>query len=136
MTRCLPGLNSYSSERAHRSCCHRHGVTTPQAFLGAKRYGIPFIDVIPDLPHQPRRKEISQWLLEHPEVIRYIVIDDEDDDLDGLPLFQPSSRTGLTEEIVAGAADYLNEKTEKDMRSSRFVRALQNLHAIFRGHPG
>src|SRR5437588_1068675 len=76
----------------------------PAGIFSAKRYGIPFIDVIPDLPHEPRRKEILQWLQEHPEVTRYIVIDDEDDDLDGLPLFQPSSRTGLTEEIVAGAA--------------------------------
>ena len=108
----------------------------PAGIFSAKRYGIPFIDVIPDLPHQPRRKEISQWLHEHPEVIRYIVIDDEDDDLDRLPLFQPSSRTGLTEEIVAGAADYLDGKTNKDMRCNRFVRALQNLHALFKGHPG
>jgi hypothetical protein len=108
----------------------------PAGIFSAKRYGIPFIDVIPDLPHEPRRKEILQWLQEHPEVTRYIVIDDEDDDLDRLPLFQPSSRTGLTEEIVAGAADYLNGKTEKDMRSNRFVRVLQNLHAVFKGHPG
>ena len=108
----------------------------PPGIFSAKRYGIPFIDVIPDLPHEPRRKEILQWLQEHPEVTRYIVIDDEDDDLDGLPLFQPSSRTGLTEEIVAGAAEYLNGKTNKDIRSNRFVRALQNLHALFKGHPG
>jgi hypothetical protein len=108
----------------------------PAGIFSAKRYGIPFIDVIPDLPHEPRRKEILQWLQEHPEVTRYIVIDDEDDDLDSLPLFQPSSGTGLTEEIVAGAAEYLNGKTDKDMRSNRFVRALQNLHAVFKGHPG
>jgi hypothetical protein len=108
----------------------------PAGIFSAKRYGIPFIDVIPDLPHEPRRKEILQWLQEHPEVTRYIVIDDEDDDLDSLPLFQPSSGMGLTEEIVAGAAEYLNGKTDKDMRSNRFVRALQNLHALFKGHPG
>jgi hypothetical protein len=108
----------------------------PAGIFSAKRYGIPFIDVIPDLPHQPRRKEILQWLHQHPEVTRYIVIDDEDDDLDRLPLFQPSSRTGLTQEIVAGAADYLNGKTDKDMRSNRFIRALQNLQAVFKGHPG
>src|SRR5438105_9454277 len=108
----------------------------PAGIFSAKRYGIPFIDVIPDLPHEPRRKEILQWLQEHPEVTQYIVIDDEDDDLDSLPLFQPSSGTGLTEEIVAGAAEYLNGKTDKDMRSNRFVRALRNLHALFKGHPG
>jgi hypothetical protein len=108
----------------------------PAGIFSAKRYGIPFIDVIPDLPHEPRGKEILQWLQEHPEVTRYIVIDDEDDDLDRLPLFQPSSGMGLTEEIAAGAAEYLNGKTDKDMRSNRFVRALQNLYALFKGHPG
>src|SRR5207302_10224493 len=30
----------------------------PAGIFSAKRYGIPFIDVIPDLPHEPRRKEI------------------------------------------------------------------------------
>jgi hypothetical protein len=67
---------------------------------------------------------------------RYVVIDDEDDNLDGLPLFQPSSRIGLTDEIVAGAADYLCAKTEKDMRRNRLVRAVQNIHSLFAGHPG
>ena len=108
----------------------------PAGIFSAKRYGIPFIDVTPDRPHQPRCKEVLEWLGSHPEVTRFLVLDDEDDGLDGLPLFQPSSRTGLTEEIVKGAADYLNGETDKDMRCSRLVRAVQNLHSIFRGHPG
>jgi hypothetical protein len=108
----------------------------PAGIFSAKRYGIPFIDIIPDRPQQPRREEILEWLGSHPEVTRYLVIDDEDDGLDRLPLFQPSSRTGLTGEIVERAADYLNGKTDKDMRCSPFVRAVQNLHSIFRGHPG
>jgi hypothetical protein len=108
----------------------------PAGIFSAKRYEIPFIDVVPDRPHQPRCEEILEWLGKHPEVTRYLVIDDEDDELDRLPLFQPSSRTGLTEEIVEAAADYLNGKTDKDMRCSRIVRAVQNLHSIFKGHPG
>jgi len=68
----------------------------PAGIYSAKHYGVPFIDVIPDLPHEPRCKEILAWLRDHPEVDRLIVIDDEDDELDSLPLFQPSSRTGLT----------------------------------------
>jgi hypothetical protein len=35
-----------------------------------------------------------------------------------LPFFQPSSRTGLTEKIVAGVADYLSGKTDKDIREA------------------
>lgn len=108
----------------------------PAGLFSAKRYGIPFIDVIPDRPHQPRCQEILEWLRGHPEVTRFLVIDNEDDGLDRLPLFQPSSRTGLTEEIVEAATDYLNGKTAKDMRCNRFVRAVQNLHSIFKGHPG
>ena len=34
----------------------------PAGIYSAKRYGIPFIDVIPDLPHEPRCKEILAWL--------------------------------------------------------------------------
>ena len=88
------------------------------------------------MPDEPRCKEILTWIRNHPAVTRYAVIDDEDDELDGLPFFQPSSRTGLTEKIVAGVADYLNGKTDKDMRCNRFVRAVQNLHSVLTGHRG
>ena len=88
------------------------------------------------MPNEPRCKEILEWLRNHPEVTRYVVIDDEDDELEGLPFFQPSSRIGLTEKIVEGVADYLNGKTDKDMRRNRWVRAVQNLHSVFAGHRG
>ena len=55
---------------------------------------------------------------------RYAVLDDENDGLDSLPLFQPSSLTGLTDEIAQGLVDYLNGKIDLDMRSSRMVRWL------------
>ena len=45
------------------------------------------------MPASPRRKEILAWLAKHPKVTRYVVIDDEDDELDRLPLFRPSART-------------------------------------------
>ena len=64
------------------------------------------------------------------------VIDDEDDQLDTLPLFQPSASTGLTEEIAHGVANYLEGKTNKDMRSNRLMRVVQNVHAILKGHIG
>ena len=47
-------------------------------------------------PDKPRSKEVLTWLSEHPEATRYAIIDDEDDDLDELPLFQPSCHTGIT----------------------------------------
>jgi hypothetical protein len=108
----------------------------PAGCFSAKHHGIHFIDVTPDMPHQPRRGEILAWLSEKPEVTRYLVLDDEDDDLDDLPLFQPSSRIGLTDKIAQGMVDYLNGRTDKDMRSGALVRLFQNLHSIFKGHDG
>ena len=108
----------------------------PVGLLAARHFQIPFTDVIPDLPGEPRHKEIMAWLSAHGDVRRYAVIDDEDDKLDPLPLFQPSASTGLSEEIARGVADYLDGKTNKDMRANRFKRVVQNVHAILKGHIG
>src|ERR1019366_5014871 len=53
----------------------------PAGIFSAKRYGVPFIDITPDMPDEPRCKEILTWIRNHPEVTRYAVIDDEDDEL-------------------------------------------------------
>jgi hypothetical protein len=65
------------------------------------------------------------WLRQHPEVIRYVVLDDEDDCLDELPLFQPSSRTGLTLEISKGIEEFLAGRSDNDMRASALTRIGQ-----------
>ena len=39
----------------------------PAGVFSAKCWGIPLIDVIPDLPERPRRDEIIAWLKAHPE---------------------------------------------------------------------
>jgi len=106
----------------------------PVGLLAAKYYDVPFIDTTPDLPGQPRCNPILEWLRAHAEVKRFIVIDDEDDELDDLPLFQPLRREGLTDEIVTAAANYLNGKTDQDMRRNKLVRICQNLSALVRGH--
>jgi hypothetical protein len=108
----------------------------PAGLFSAKRWGIPYIDITPDLPKEPRRNEIYAWLRDHPDVSRYAVLDDEDDALDGLPLFQPSAITGITEQIAQGLTDYLTGATDQDMRSSRVSRIVQNLHAVLKGHQG
>jgi hypothetical protein len=104
----------------------------PIGLLAAKHFGVPFIDVCPDMPSEPRCVEIRAWLLEHPEVARYAVIDDEDDGLDDMPLFQPSRQTGLTPEIAKGVARYLAGQTDEVMRANALVRIGQNIHALFK----
>jgi hypothetical protein len=108
----------------------------PAGLFSAKHWGIPFIDVTPDMPKQPRYKEILAWLKAHPRVDRFVVIDDEDDELDTMPLFQPSALTGLTAEIARGVRDFLNSKRDDDMRCGSLVRIAQNLHSVFKQHEG
>jgi hypothetical protein len=104
----------------------------PAGLWSARYYGVPFSDVIPDMPESSRRDEICAWLKAHPEVTRYVVIDDEDDDLDDLPVFQPSGKTGLTPEIAGAAAAYLNGETDECLRRNLFVRTCQNFISRFR----
>ena len=108
----------------------------PAGLWSARHWGIPFVDVIPDMAKRPRRDEILAWIKDHPRVTRYAIVDDEDDELDELPLFQPSAKTGLTQKIVNGAARYLDGKTDRDMRCNAVMRTLQNLGGALRSHPG
>ena len=108
----------------------------PAGVFSARNQGIPFIDTTPDLSGEARSREIIAWLEAHPEVERYIVIDDEDDELDALPLFQPLRSTGITDELVEAAAAFLNGESDKDMRRSKIVRLIQNVGSILRGHVG
>jgi hypothetical protein len=104
----------------------------PVGLYAAKHWGVPFIDVCPDRPKSTRDKEMRLWLESHPKVTRFAVIDDEDDELDDMPLFQPSSRTGITPEISKGVERYLNGKTDECMRANAVVRLGQNIHSLFK----
>ena len=104
----------------------------PVGLLAAKYWGIPFIDVCPDRPKSPRYKEMLAWLKVHRKVTRFAVLDDQDDGLDDLPLFQPSGKTGLTPEIVRGLERYLDERTDEDMRANAAARMAQRVEAIFK----
>ena len=103
----------------------------PVGLLAAKYYNVPFHDVCADMPGAPRCEELVSWLREHPEVSRYVVLDDDDDCLDELPLFQPSSKTGLTPDIAKGIEDFLSGRSDKDMRANAITRLGQNIHALF-----
>ena len=104
----------------------------PVGLYAAKHWRVPFMDVCPDMPNSPRCKEVQTWLKRHPKVTRFAVIDDEDDDLDELPLFQPSATTGITPKIVKSVEKYLSGKTNETMRANAVVRLGQNMHALFK----
>jgi len=74
---------------------------------------------------------VLTWLTNHPEATRYAIIDDEDDDLDQLPLFQPSRHSGITPEIVEGVARYLNGETDETMRANIVTRLAENIQGLF-----
>jgi hypothetical protein len=106
--------------------------TDPVGLLAVKFYDVPFTDVCPDLPGVSRCDEMLQWLSAHQEVHRFVVIDDESDCLDDLPLFQPSTKTGLTTEIADGVVEYLSGRTDQTMRQPALVRFGQNIHSMFK----
>jgi HAD domain in Swiss Army Knife RNA repair proteins len=108
----------------------------PAGLFSARHHRIPYSDYVPDLPHRPRRDEILAWLRKHPRVSRYAVLDDDDDQLDELPLFQANPRTGLTPSLARALRDYLNGKTNKDRRRNKAVRMAENLVNTLTGHRG
>jgi HAD domain in Swiss Army Knife RNA repair proteins len=101
----------------------------PIALFAAKHWRVPFMDVCPNMLKKSRRDEVLTWIAHHPNVSRYAIIDDEDDELDELPLFQPSCKTGIT---VEGVEKYLSGKTDRTMRASGIVRLGQNIHSLFK----
>ncbi len=103
----------------------------PVGLLAAKHLDIPFDDVCADMPGEARCEEITSWLRAHPEVVRYVALDDDDDCLDELPLFQPDPQEGLTPEIANGIAEFLAGRSDKDMRRSMLARLGQNIHGFF-----
>jgi hypothetical protein len=103
----------------------------PVGIAAARLFGIPFIDVCPDRPQSPRAREVLLWLKKHREVTRYAVLDDEDDGLDTLPLFQPSAKSGLTTEIARGVERYLSGETDETMRAGMVATTTDNVVGLF-----
>jgi HAD domain in Swiss Army Knife RNA repair proteins len=103
----------------------------PIAIMAAKYWGVPVFDLCPDMPDRPRRDEITEWIAAHSDVTRFAVIDDEDDELDHLPLFQPFPQTGLDAEVVDRVSMYLNGSSDQTMRRGRLERAFQNVRSVF-----
>jgi hypothetical protein len=79
-----------------------HRSTTARGCLLDILVRIPFIDIWPDMPKSSRREEVLSWLERYPKVDRYVVVNDEDGELEDPPPFQPSGRTGPTRKLLRG----------------------------------
>ena len=86
----------------------------PAGLFSARHAGIPFVGVTPDMPRRPRRDEELAWLSDHPRVKRYAIIDDDDDELDDLPLFQQSAASVMTHKLGKGIDAHLYGETDPE----------------------
>jgi Swiss Army Knife RNA repair-like protein len=102
----------------------------------AKELGIPFDGIVPDLRPRSRGAEVKAWLARHLEVERFVILDDDDDDYENMPLFQPNPYAGLSTEVAAAAQDYLDGRRDHDCRRPLLVRAAEYLKSFFEGHRG
>lgn len=72
-----------------------------------------FIDVTPAFPGLAiRGTEVKHWIDHHPEVFgekvtRYAILDDNDDFIDGQPLFLTRFATGITDDVADAVIKYL-----------------------------
>jgi hypothetical protein len=65
-------------------------------------------DVTPNLPGGFRGDEVQAWLDEHPEVMRYAIVDDDVDFHESQRVFRTEWSTGITDETATQIIDYLN----------------------------
>lgn len=107
-----------------------------EGLADARRLGVPFDDVLPDLRPQSRGREVETWLAQHPQTKRFAIIDDEDDGYGKLPLFQPNPKIGLTSQLTDAVQAYLCGKRDRDMRRNPLLLFCQSVCFSITGHKG
>lgn len=55
-----------------------------------------------------RGSEVAKYLLEHPEITKYAILDDDGDFLDDQPLFKTTWAKGINQDIADEVERYLN----------------------------
>lgn len=105
------------------------------ALAEARARGVPIDDILPDLRPKSRGIEVSAWVKAHPEVTRYVILDDEDDyGLKGL--FQPQAGQGLRDHLVDEIIAYLNGESNHCGHRNWMIRAAQRVYLALTGHRG
>jgi hypothetical protein len=108
----------------------------PDGLQKARERGVPFEDVLPDLRPCSRGTEVKAWLAKHAHVDRFIIVDDDDDEYQDMPLFQPNPYKGLSPEDAGAINEFLAGRRRKDSRRSIWIRTCQYLERFFVGHRG
>jgi hypothetical protein len=106
---------------------------------GARRahdLSVPFEDVVPDLRPRSRGDEVRAWLSSHPDVTRFVILDDDDDGYGDMPLFQPNPYTGLSDSIAGAVEGFFIGERQTDSRRTLFVRVGQYIESFVTGHRG
>ncbi len=72
---------------------------------------VDFIDFTPDIAHEVRWKEVSQYLSTHQDIEKFAVLDDNWYDFpeDAEWFFKTSWLSGITDEVANKAIEYLNK---------------------------
>jgi hypothetical protein len=79
---------------------------------------------------------VRAWLAKHPDVGRFAIIDDDDDDYERMPLFQPDPYQGLSDEVAVAVEEFFAGRRTGDYRRSLLVRACAYLKGVFERHRG
>ncbi len=96
------------SEIVLSSSWRRHEYDLSLAKAALKRANLEIKDCTPWLNGRARVYEIKQWLSDHPEVTKFVILDDDEDagfEIDGF--FQTDPEVGLTGEIAESVVLYL-----------------------------
>lgn len=73
------------------------------------KHGLTFYDFTPEIDWDSRGLEIQTWLDAHPQVSRFVILDDRDDMEPNMGhLIQTTMRHGLTERLAERAIAFLN----------------------------
>jgi hypothetical protein len=126
-------LVSSSNARVVLASTWRH---EPDGLQKARERGVPFEDVLPDLRPTSRGTEVKAWLAKHSHVDRFIIVDNDDDAYEHMPLFQPNPYKGLSPEDAVAIKEYLAGRRNEDSRRSIWIRTFQYLKSFFAGHRG
>jgi hypothetical protein len=89
-----------------------------------EKTGIKYIDVTPSF-HGLRGEEINDWLSKHPEVDRYVILDDDSDMLPNQILFQTTWNDGLTLKIMHEVIKYLNMDLKKCLKCGKILKQVK-----------